>query len=54
MPRKFFHGYIILALCFVNLVAMRGLNGSYGVYYLALWKNSPGPTAARAWYLSIF
>jgi MFS family permease len=51
MPRKFFYGYIILGLCFANMVAMRGVNGAFGVYYLALldefhWSRSDGATIA--------
>src|SRR5215472_17315896 len=52
MTRKFFYGYIILALCFINMVVMRGVNGSFSVYYLALlenfgWSHSDG--ASIAW-----
>jgi MFS family permease len=48
---KFFYGYVILGLCFANMVAMRGVNGSFGVYYLALleefaWSRSDGATIA--------
>ncbi|MET0503098.1 MAG: MFS transporter [Candidatus Binatia bacterium] len=39
MRPKFFYGYIILALCFVNMVVMRGVNGAFSVYYLALLEN---------------
>jgi sugar phosphate permease len=51
MPRKFFYGYIILALCFVNMVVMRGVNGTFGVYYIALleefaWSRSDGASIA--------
>jgi hypothetical protein len=35
MRSKFFYGYIIMALCFINMVVMRGVNGSFSVYYLA-------------------
>jgi hypothetical protein len=35
MRPKFFFGYIIMALCFINMVVMRGVNGSFSVYYLA-------------------
>jgi MFS family permease len=50
-PTKFFYGYVILGLCFANMVAMRGVNGSFGVYYLALleefaWSRSDGATIA--------
>jgi MFS family permease len=48
---RFFYGYVILGLCFANMVAMRGVNGSFGVYYLALleefaWSRSDGATIA--------
>ena len=51
MPVKFFYGYVILGLCFANMVAMRGVNGAFGVYYLALleefaWSRSEGATIA--------
>jgi MFS family permease len=51
IPAKFFYGYIILGLCFANMVAMRGVNGAFGVYYLALleefaWSRSDGATVA--------
>jgi len=51
MGKKFFYGYVILGLCFANMVVMRGVNGSFGVYYLALleefsWSRSDGATVA--------
>jgi MFS family permease len=51
MRPTFFYGYVILALCFANMVAMRGVNGAFGVYYLALldefrWSRSDGATIA--------
>jgi MFS family permease len=56
MHLKFFYGYVILALCFVNMVVMRGVNGAFGVYYLALleefsWTRSDGATVASANFL---
>ena len=53
MRPKFFYGYVILALCFANMVVMRGVNGAFGVYYLALleefpWSRSDGATIASA------
>jgi MFS family permease len=53
MPSRFFYGYVILALCFANMVVMRGVNGAFGVYYLALldefsWSRSDGATIASA------
>jgi len=51
MHPKFFYGYVILALCFANMVVMRGVNGAFGVYYLALleefsWSRSDGASIA--------
>jgi sugar phosphate permease len=53
MRPNFFYGYIILALCFANMVVMRGVNGAFGVYYIALldefsWSRSDGATIASA------
>src|SRR2546427_10762600 len=41
MCPRFFYGYIILALCLANMVVMRGVTGSFSVYYLALLENFP-------------
>jgi MFS family permease len=51
MRPPFFYGYVILALCFANMVVMRGVNGAFGVYYLALleefsWSRSDGASVA--------
>src|SRR3989304_2218927 len=35
MRPKFFYGYVIIALCFINMVVMRGVNGAFGVYSFA-------------------
>jgi MFS family permease len=53
MTPRFFYGYVILALCFANMIVMRGVNGAFGVYYLALleefsWSRSDGATVASA------
>lgn len=53
MRPRFFYGYVILALCFANMVVMRGVNGAFGVYYIALleefaWSRSDGATVASA------
>lgn len=53
MRRSFFYGYVILALCFVNLAVMRGVNACFGVYYLALletfsWSHREGASIASA------
>ena len=34
--RPFFYGYVIVALCFVNMVLMRGILASFSVFYIAL------------------
>ena len=34
--RPFFYGYVIVALCFLNMVLMRGILASYSVFYIAL------------------
>ena len=56
MQTRFFYGYIILALCFLNMVVLRGINGSFSVYYLALldqfsWSYSDGASVASANFL---
>src|ERR687891_928602 len=56
MQPKFFYGHIILVLCFVNMVVMRGVNGSFSVYYLALlenfsWSHSDGASIASVNFL---
>jgi len=56
MHPKFFYGYVILALCFVNMVVMRGVNGAFSVYYLALlenfsWSHSDGASVASVNFL---
>ncbi len=56
MRPSFFYGYVILALCFVNMVVMRGVNGAFSVYYLALleafsWSHSDGASVASANFL---
>src|SRR4026207_1867622 len=56
MPARFFYGYVILALCFMNMVVMRGVNGSFGVYYISLlddfgWSHSDGASIASVNFL---
>jgi MFS family permease len=56
MAPRFFYGYVILGLCFANMIVMRGVNGAFGVYYLALleefsWTRSDGATIASANFL---
>lgn len=53
MQPRFFYGYVILALCFVNMVFVRGVSGSFGVYYVALleefhWSHGTGASIASA------
>lgn len=47
MPATFFYGYVILALCFFNMVFVRGAAGSFSVFYVALleefgWSHGVG------------
>ena len=56
MRPKFFYGYIILALCLINMVVMRGVNGAFSVYYVALlenfsWSHSDGASIASVNFL---
>jgi MFS family permease len=51
MRPAFFYGYVILGLCFVNMIVMRGVNGSFSVYYVALldefaWSHRGAATIA--------
>lgn len=39
MSLSFFYGYVILALCFNNMFLMRGIVGSFGVFYVALIED---------------
>ena len=53
MRPTFFYGYVILALCFLNMVVMRGVNGSFSVFYVALleefpWSHASGASIASA------
>ena len=41
MRFSFFYGYVILALCFTNMVFMRGISVSFGVFYVALLEEFP-------------
>lgn len=47
MPRRFYYGYVILGLCFVNMLFVRGAFGSFSVFYVALledfhWSHAVG------------
>jgi MFS family permease len=49
MARAFFYGYVILFLCFLNMVFVRGAFGSFSVFYIALleefhWSHGVGAT----------
>lgn len=39
MPRAFFYGYVILALSFCNTTFVRGVSGSFSVFYVALLED---------------
>lgn len=39
MHFSFFYGYVILALCFLNLLFVRGITGAFGVFYVALLEE---------------
>ncbi len=39
MRRSFFYGYVILALCFCNMVFVRGISSSFSVFYVALLED---------------
>ena len=41
MASGFYYGYVILALCFFNMVVMRGVTGSFSVFYVALLEEFP-------------
>lgn len=47
MPPRFYYGYVILFLCFVNTMFARGAFGSFSVFYVALledfhWSHAVG------------
>ncbi|HEY2988129.1 MAG TPA: MFS transporter [Candidatus Binatia bacterium] len=47
MRARFYYGYIILVLCFLNMVFVRGAFGSFSVFYVALledfhWSHAVG------------
>lgn len=49
MRRPFYYGYVILLLCFLNMVFVRGAFGSFSVFYVALleefhWSHGVGAT----------
>jgi MFS family permease len=51
MVANFFYGYVILALCFLNMIFQRGVIGAFGVFYVALleefqWTHSSVATIA--------
>ena len=47
MPPRFYYGYVILFLCFLNTLFVRGAFGSFSVFYVALledfhWSHAVG------------
>jgi MFS family permease len=47
VPSRFYYGYVILFLCFVNTMFVRGAFGSFSVFYVALledfhWSHAVG------------
>jgi MFS family permease len=47
VPRRFYYGYLILFLCFLNTLFARGAFGSFSVFYVALledfhWSHAVG------------
>lgn len=51
MRPPFYYGYVILFLCFLNMVFVRGASGSFSVFYVALleefhWSHGVGATIA--------
>ena len=55
MRPSFYYGYVILGLCFLNMVFVRGAAGSFSVFYVALledfqWSHGAGimPSLSRA------
>ena len=51
--RSFFYGYVIVALCFLNLVLAGGLMASFGVFNVALLETFRWPRATTAAIASI-
>ena len=39
MRPPFYYGYVILFLCFLNMVFVRGAFGSFSVFYVALLEE---------------
>ena len=39
MPTAFFYGYVILAFSFSNMVFVRGVAGSFSLFYVALLEE---------------
>ena len=54
MPRRpFFYGYVIVALCFFNMVLMRGILASFSVFYIALLETFGWSRAATGTIASV-
>jgi len=50
-PARFFYGYVILTLCFLNMFLMRGVLSSFAVFYVALlgvfgWSHATAASIA--------
>ena len=54
MPRRpFFYGYVIVAICFFNMVLMRGILASFSVFYIALLETFGWSRAATGTIASV-
>jgi MFS family permease len=53
MATSFFYGYVILGLCFSNMVFVRGAVGSFSVFYVALLEDFHWSHGAAASIVSI-
>ena len=51
--RPFFYGYVIVALCFFNMVLMRGILASFSVFYIALLETFGWSRAATGTIASV-
>jgi MFS family permease len=49
VPTRFYYGYVVLLVCFLNMLFVRGAFGSFSVFYVALleefrWSHGVGAT----------
>jgi MFS family permease len=56
VARTLFYGYVILAICFLNMLVMRGITSSFSVFYIALldefrWSHGTAATIASVNFL---